>query len=121
MVYTIPYTTNFHDKFEDYVPNRFGAELNFNEDCFIYFHYGSNASKYLDEDYPDYFTSFDFVSDLEKRFNVNINWIDLSFIFDHFLISKPEKEDLLALLFNYRRLYTHSIEKMLKEGLLFKK
>ena len=112
MIYEIPYNKNFYNEFEKYILNLRGATLNFDEDCFVYFHYGNISSKYINEEYPDFLTSYEFVKDLEKRFNVNINWIDLSFIFDH-LILKPDAEDLLVILYHFRKMYMKAIEKSL--------
>ena len=56
------------------------------KNCFIYFHIGPNASKYLNETFPDVNTSYMYIQELEKRFNVTINWFNLEFVFDKLLI-----------------------------------
>jgi hypothetical protein len=110
MIYEVIYTQEKYNEFEDYVKNVF--KLNFKNDCFIFFYLGENAKKYLDQFHPDLTTAHLYIKELETRFNVNINWIDLSFIFEN--LNKHNLpinlEDINRVLYYYKRLYFNSIE-----------
>ena len=115
MIYEVIYKPTISDNFEDHVKNVY--KIDFKKDCFIYFHIGPNASKYLNEKFPDVHTSYMYIQELEKRFNVTINWFNLEFIFDKLLIYDsliPRPEDVQNILYRYKRLYFNSIEDYIK-------
>ena len=64
MIYEVIYKPTISDNFEDYVKNVY--KIDFKKDCFIYFHLGQNASKYLNEIFPDVNTSYMYIQELEK-------------------------------------------------------
>lgn len=110
MIYEVIYTQEKHNEFEDYVKNVF--KLNYEKDCFIFFYLGEKAEKYLDIIHPNITSAHFYIKDLESRFNVNINWINLSFIFDN--LDKYEVSinisDLEQIIFYYKRMFTNSID-----------
>ena len=115
MIYEVIYKPTISDNFEDHVKNVY--KIDFKKDCFIYFHLGQNASKYLNETFLDVNTSYMYIQELEKRFNVTINWFNLEFIFDKLLIYDsliPRSEDVQNILYRYKRLYFNSIEDYIK-------
>ena len=115
MIYEVIYKPSISDNFEDHVKNVY--KIDFKKDCFIYFHIGSNSSKYLNERFPDVNTSYMYIQELEKRFNVTINWFNLEFIFDKLLIYDsliPRPEDVQNILYRYKMLYFNSIEDYIK-------
>lgn len=107
MVYQIRYTENKYETFNEYVKSTF--KLNFERDCFVYFHYGEKAAEYIDGVCPNYLTAYYFIKDLENRFNVNINWFDFSFIFDHLKL-KPDKQYLRLVLGAMDVMYINALE-----------
>ena len=110
MIYEVIYTQEKHDEFEDYVKNVF--KLNYEKDCFIFFYLGEKAKKYLDKIHPNITTAHLYIKELESRYKVNINWIDLSFIFENLdkLNLSVDMDDLNRVLYYYKRLYFNSIE-----------
>jgi hypothetical protein len=115
MVYEVIYTTEKFEELESYVKNVF--KINLKSDCLIYFHLGSEASKFLGSDYPDYLTAYNYTKELESRFKVNINWIDISYIFKNLLLH-PSEDDLKRVIFYTKAMYKNSVEDMLQSGLL---
>ena len=115
MIYEVIYKPTISDNFENHIKNVY--KIDFKKDCFIYFHIGPNASKYLNETFPDVNTSYMYIQELEKRFNVTINWFNLEFIFDKLIIYDsliPRSEDVQNILYRYKRLYFNSIEDYIK-------
>ena len=115
MIYEVIYKPTISDNFENHVKNVY--KIDFKKDCFIYFHLGQNASKYLNETFPDVNTSYMYIQELEKRFNVTINWFNLEFILDKLIIYDsliPRSEDVQNILYRYKRLYFNSIEDYIK-------
>lgn len=118
MIYEVIYKPTISDNFEDHVKNVF--KINFKKDCFIYFHLGPNASKYLKETFPDVNASYMYIKELEKQFNVTINWFNLDFIFDKLSIYDsliPKSEDVQRVLYYYKILYFNSIEDYIEKRL----
>jgi hypothetical protein len=115
MVYEVIYTTEKFEELESYVKNVF--KINLKTDCLIYFHLGTDASKFLGSGYPDYLTSHLYIKELESRFKVNINWIDISYIFKNLLLN-PSEDDLKRVLFYTKTMYMNAAEKIIKSGLL---
>lgn len=120
MIYEIIYKPIISDEFEDHVKNVF--KINYKKDCFVYFHLGSLASKYLNKDYPDTLSSHLYIKNLESKFKVNINWINLDFIFEklnkHSNLLPIRKDDIERIIFYYKILYTNSFEDYIKNSLL---
>jgi type I site-specific restriction-modification system R (restriction) subunit len=119
MIYEVIYKPIISDKFEDHVKNVF--KIDYENDCFIFFHLGPIASKYLDKEYPGTLAAHQYVKELEKQFKVNINWINLDFIFDKFnnhLYLPLRKEDIDRVLYYYKQLYFNSFEDYIKNSLL---
>lgn len=112
MIYEIIYSPEIFDKFEDYVKNVF--KINFEKDCFVYFYYGEKVSKYLKKESLTYLEAYTYTKKLEDRFNVNINWVDLSFIFDN-IKYKVDENDLERVIFYWKLMYFNSFEKMIKK------
>ena len=119
MIYEVIYKPIISDNFEDHVKNVF--KINYQKDCFVYFHFGQKASHYLDKDYPDTITSHMYIKELEKQFKVNINWINLDFIFEklsnHFTLP-IRKDDVERIVYYYKQLYFNSFEDYIKNSLL---
>lgn len=116
MIYEVIYKPTISDNFEDHVKNVF--KINYQQDCFVYFHFGSLASKYLDKDYPDTLTAHLYIKNLENKFKVNVNWINLDFIFEklntHSADLPIRKEDVERIIFYYKMMYKNSIEDFIK-------
>jgi hypothetical protein len=114
MIYEVKYIQNTYDKLEDYVKNKIKFKLDYEKDCFIYFYLGEKANKYLTQEInePNILTASSYIKDLETRFNVNINWIDLSFIFENLAKHSLsfDKDDVKYVLYYYKELYFNSIE-----------
>jgi hypothetical protein len=114
MIYEVKYIQNTYDKLEDYVKNKIKFKLDYEKDCFIYFYLGEKANKYLTQETnePNILTASSYIKDLETRFNVNINWIDLSFIFENLVKHSLsfDKDDVKCVLDSYKELYFNSIE-----------
>lgn len=110
MIYEVIYNPIESDNFEDYVKNVF--RIDFERDCFIYFHLGENASKFLKTSYPNYLASYQYIKYLENKFNVNINWYDLSYLFDNLPIDS-DIDNVYQVLFNLKILYHNHVEKII--------
>jgi hypothetical protein len=120
MIYEVIYKPIISNNFEDHVKNVF--KINYQKDCFVYFHLGALASKYLDENYPDTVNAHMYIKELEKQFKVNINWINLDFIFEklnnHSDSLPIRKEDVKRIVFYYKQLYFNSLEDYIQHSLL---
>lgn len=110
MIYEVIYNPIISDKFEDHVKNVF--RIDYEKDCFVFFYLGEEASKYLNEEYPNLVSAHLYIKELEKRFNVNINWIDISSLFNTFKL-QPSKDDILGVIYYLKRLHFNSIENYL--------
>lgn len=106
MIHEIIFLKEKYEKLEAYLNKK--SKLDFKNDCFIYFFVGKKYSKYLNIDYIDALTSYKFITDLETRFNVNINYFDLSNFFEDIVI-EPEKESLKNVLNSIKEMYINSI------------
>lgn len=113
MIYEVIYTKEKSNKFEDYVKNVFA--INFKNDCFVFFHLGKRASMILDIESPDYLEAYRYIQNLEKSFNVNINWIDLSYIFDN-ISDKLDQADIKQILYYVKQAHKNSIEDYIKNN-----
>ena len=87
MVYEILYTKNQYDTLQQYIHCGF-RQIDLNSDCFVYFYLGDHSNQVLpiidnNTIYPSIIESHQFIKGLENKFNININWVDLSFFFDH--------------------------------------
>jgi hypothetical protein len=120
MIYEVIYKPIISDNFEDHVKNVF--KIDYQKDCFVYFHFGTLASKYLDKDYPDKVNAHMYIKELEKQFKVNINWVNLDFIFEklnnHSDSLPVRKDDVERIVFYYKQLYFNSFEDYIKNSLL---
>jgi type I site-specific restriction-modification system R (restriction) subunit len=117
MIYEVIYNPIISNNFEDHVKNVF--KIDYQNDCFVYFHFGPKSVQYLDKNYPDTVTSHMYIKELETRFNVNINWINLDFIFEN-LANHPilpiRKDDVERIVYYYKQLYFNSIEDYIKQA-----
>ena len=86
MGYEIHYTTAKHDCLIDYCKTR--GKINLQTDCFVFFYIGNK----LDESFPTELQCYQFIKQLENQFNVNINWINLSWVFDK-LVNQYKDQD----------------------------
>lgn len=71
MIIDIKYTENKYERLESYCDCP--VRLEKSKCCFVYFQWDK-----------DYYNSYEFVKYLEEKFQININWIDLSFIYKKF-------------------------------------
>ena len=65
MIYEVTYNPIISDKFEDHVKNVF--RIDYEKDCFVFFYLGEEASKFLNEEYPNLVTAHLYIKELEKR------------------------------------------------------
>lgn len=108
MIYEVIYNPIESNDFEDHVKNVF--KLDFENDCFVYFHLGENASKFFNQEFPNYLSSYQYIKSLENKFNVNINMYDLSYLFDNLKIN-PDKEEVQRVLYYLKGTYFNHVEK----------
>lgn len=109
MVYEVIYTKEKNNKFENYVKNVFKLDLE--NDCFLYFYLGENDLTIKE--------ALEFTENLEKTFNVNINWIDLSFIFKNLKGYQEltfSEEDISRVIYYYKAMFINSAEQFSKKG-----
>ena len=87
---------------------KLGPIENIDETCFIYFHTGKDC---------DYLTSYQFVKNVEKTFNININFIDISFFYNGIKNKDFKFSDLYVneIIERIKSMYISSINKYLKE------
>lgn len=119
MIYEVIYKNYISEDFEDHVNNVF--KINYNHDCFVYFHLGKNASKFLNVNCPDMETAYSYCLELEKKFNVTINWFNLEHIFDKLINFEHlnfRTEDIERVLYYYKMLFYNSIEDYLDKNKL---
>jgi hypothetical protein len=107
MIYEVIYNPIISNEFESHVKNVF--PIDYDKDCFVFFYLGEDASKYLNEQMPNLAAAHLYIRELEKKFKVNINWIDISAVFDAFKL-QPSKDDVLRVLYYLKRLHFNSIE-----------
>lgn len=113
MIYEVTYNPKIADNFESHVKNVF--RLDYDKDCFVFFYLGEEASKYLNEQAPSLLSAYLYIKELETRFKVNINWIDISAIFKTFNL-QPTKDDVLTILYYLKRLHFNTIEAYLAKN-----
>ena len=84
---------------------------NINDICFLYFHTGKEI---------DYLTSYQFIKELENKFKINVNFIDISFFFDGIKkinnknqCIKFKDNDIDKMVENLKNMYITSIKEFL--------
>lgn len=116
MIYEVVYKNFITDNFEDHVKNVF--KIDFKNDCFVYFHFGEKAEKFFDQTYPNQTSAYFYIKELESKFKVHINWVNLDFIFnklsDHQCITF-QKEDVERFIYYYKMMYFNAFENYIKD------
>jgi hypothetical protein len=115
MIYEVLYIKENFKEFEKYVKNVY--KINYKTDCFIYFHYGEKAKKILNKNYPNNKEAYFYIKDLEKRFKVNINWIDISYIFDHIKF-EYDIDDLERVIYYVKQMNKNAIERLIEKWII---
>lgn len=87
-------------------------DKNLNEICFIFFYDGNN----------NYLTVYDFIKKIEKQFNINVNYFDISDLLN-VLKEKQEKlklnfsiEDWNEIINDTKNAYINAIKRKIKEN-----